>query len=550
MKKHFLTALAVALLATAMCVSAFAADITVGTADELVAVMNDIDTWKNSITLTADIDLSGKEQTPIGTYDTPFKGTFDGAGFTVSGVDIITDYHAAGLFGVVEGATVKNLTVDGKVECTFAAENAETKVDGLYSATGGIIGVVLSGSTLENLTNNAQVAGPCNIGGVVGIIYNFDSAPVLATALVNNGTVNPTLGNCGGVFGRIYVKSDADVAATVDACVNYAAVTSVSEDRNRLGGIVGYVRSENGIIEIKNCRNEGEITGSNSFDSGSNIPYVGGIVGRCENATGETAALALTDCVNAGYINSTRCGAGIITYISSGATCTANPTVVSGCVNTGRVTGSYYNGGIIAYTECVIPAADENGNALVIPAIKNNLNAGVVEMGACSGGIIGRVKNVTVEGNVTVENMVYRVWHTDGGDHSVFANNYYMNGPAVIILADNNDTAVEFADIAKQESYAALDFEGAWIMGASCPMPKSLADEPVTVSEPFNVNSVINNAVNDATVATEEVTEPTAEVTETAVETPDGGINPVAVAIIAVIVVAVVVVIVVVKKRK
>ena len=550
MKKHFLTAFAVALIAALMCISVFAADITVSTADELVAVMNDIDTWKSNITLAADIDLSGKEQTPIGTYDIPFEGTFDGAGFTVSGVNITTDYHAAGLFGVVEGAIVKNLTVDGKVECTFAAESAETKVDGLYSATGGVVGVALTGTTLENLTNNAEVAGPCNIGGVVGIVYNFGEDIVTATALVNNGTVTPTLGNCGGVFGRIYVKSDADVAATVDACVNYAAVISASEDRNRLGGIAGYVRSESGIIEIKNCRNEGEITGSNSSESGSNIPYVGGIVGRCENATGETAALALTDCVNTGKIDSTRCGAGIITYISSGATCTANPTYVSGCVNTGRVSGSYYNGGIIAYTECVIPAADENGNALVIPAIRNNLNAGVVEMGACSGGIIGRVKNVTVEGNVTVENMVYRVWQTDGGDHSVFANNYYMNGPAVIVLTANNDTAVEYADVAKEESYAALDFDSAWTMGASCPMPKNLSDEPVTVTAPVNVNNIINNAINDATDTTEEAAESTADVTEAVAETPEGGINLVAVVVVAVIVVAAVVVVVIVKKKK
>ncbi|MFR5091690.1 MAG: hypothetical protein ACLTDR_06410 [Adlercreutzia equolifaciens] len=75
------------------------------------------------VALGADVDLEGAEWTPIsaGTRkgsgiaegSTPFAGTFDGAGHTVSGLKITSTQgadYAIGLFGILDGATVKNLT--------------------------------------------------------------------------------------------------------------------------------------------------------------------------------------------------------------------------------------------------------------------------------------------------------------------------------------------------------------------------------------------------------------------------------------------------------
>ena len=76
------------------------------------------------VALGADIDLESAEWTPIGVGtrkssgiaegSTPFAGTFDGAGHVISGLKIASTQgadFAIGLFGILDGATVKNLTV-------------------------------------------------------------------------------------------------------------------------------------------------------------------------------------------------------------------------------------------------------------------------------------------------------------------------------------------------------------------------------------------------------------------------------------------------------
>ena len=226
MKKFLLLALALAVLCTALCVSALAADLTIGTADQFVSVMNNSKNWDDNITLTADIDLTGKKLSPIGDYDTPFMGTFDGAGFTLSGVEISTDYHAAGLFGVIKNATIKNVTVDGKVTCTFGDGidkfSAETKVDEKYSGTGAVVGVVLVGSTLENVINKAEVFGAGNTGGVAGIVHNVEDGAITLIGCENYGAVDSAVGNVAGVFGRIFVKPAAEYEDP-----NFVAVTEL-----------------------------------------------------------------------------------------------------------------------------------------------------------------------------------------------------------------------------------------------------------------------------------------------------------------------------------
>ena len=114
------------------------AAVSIGTADALLAVMNDSSKWNEDYTLTADIDLTGKAQLPIGSYAKPYTGHFDGNGHTVT-VSIIGT-ECAGLFGVTDGALIENLTVCGEVRNAAAVTNAEGKVSGNYSATGGIVG--------------------------------------------------------------------------------------------------------------------------------------------------------------------------------------------------------------------------------------------------------------------------------------------------------------------------------------------------------------------------------------------------------------------------
>ena len=143
-KSAFRLLLPVCLLAL-LCLSAFAAGETViSDAAALGRLMDDPAAWSGSYRLGADIDLGSVKQSPIGNYETPFTGSFDGAGHTISGLNIKAD-GTAGLFGVLSGASVTDLTVKGSVLNSFAATDAETKLDEKYPGTGGIAGVALSG---------------------------------------------------------------------------------------------------------------------------------------------------------------------------------------------------------------------------------------------------------------------------------------------------------------------------------------------------------------------------------------------------------------------
>lgn len=587
MKKYFLSAIAAVILAVTLCVGAFAADVSVSSADELVAIMNDSSKWADNITLTADINLSGKVQTPIGDYTTPYTGIFDGAGHTVSGLDI-TGSGTVGLFGVVDKATIKNLTVEGRVENTFGTElpeetefTAETKLDeaGHYSGTGAVAAIVMSGCTLENLTNRAEVIGAGNAGGVIGIIYNFGDATTTATGCVNYGKVTSTVGNLGGVFGRIYVKCTDPTAAVINECVNYADVSSESADRNRIAGVVGYVRSELGAIEINKCRNEGTITGTNEHMTGGNIPYAGGIAGRCEVTTAASAGLVFADCVNTGKIDSSRCGGGITAYISRGDACFEAPTAVVRCINTGDVTGPYYAGGMVSYISSYLFPGES------ATKIADCLNVAAITSEDCGGGILGRLVCCDVVSSVnlgTVTAVVSNgaiVGKYDGEYVCSVKDCYYLYAPKSVgneseYLRAENIMPVASDEAAKQDVYTGLDFETVWTMTAACPVPTGADGVTFNVPAGVAVESYPETTVYEETTAPEETTtepedepkdepketekttkapEKTTKATDTAPtdngdeKTDNTGII---IAVVAVVVVALVVAIIVIKKRK
>lgn len=127
-----------------------------------------------TIMLGADIVLPG-EWTPIGTAEHPFKGTFDGCieisdnnykYYAVSGAEVNAAGPNAGLFGVVDGGKVQNLTVAGSV----SSEAKDAHV-------GGIVGWLKAG-TVETCVfiGSVEAAGENAVrGGLVGKAESTDS---------------------------------------------------------------------------------------------------------------------------------------------------------------------------------------------------------------------------------------------------------------------------------------------------------------------------------------------------------------------------------------
>ncbi|MEI3078566.1 MAG: hypothetical protein V8T00_04500 [Oscillospiraceae bacterium] len=94
--------------------------------------------------LTADIDLEDEPWEPMGTDTYGFKGTFDGQGHKIKGLNV-SGAKLAGLFACVDGGTVKNLVVTGSVSGT--------------TYTGAIVGYLKNGGTIFRCGNEAAVSG-------------------------------------------------------------------------------------------------------------------------------------------------------------------------------------------------------------------------------------------------------------------------------------------------------------------------------------------------------------------------------------------------------
>ena len=261
--------------------------------------------WSKHFKLTADLDLFGVAMTPIGTPGTPFSGTFDGNGQTISNLTIdLLAVDFVGLFGAVNNAfdpnTIINLGLidpdmtgnaivgalagwlaNGTLSGCFAEGgivNGSTVVDGLVgglvgwnqfgtildsyaivtvngnSGVGGLVG--RNGGSISNSYAAGAVSGTSNVGGLVGENNNSTISESYAS-----GPVHGTGNNVGGLVG----SNNSEI----NTCYATGAVTGTG---SRVGGLVGTNNSE-----INTCYATGQVSG---------VDHVGGLAGYNEfNAT-------------------------------------------------------------------------------------------------------------------------------------------------------------------------------------------------------------------------------------------------------------------------
>ena len=134
---------------------------TVYNADGLLNVAELVNGGKTdiNITLNTNIDLTGKDWTPIGTDNgNSYNGTFDGGGHTITGLTVTTNDQYAGLFGYLNRAgTVKNVVM----------KDVQITNNRSWSAfAGGVAGY--SWGTIENCSVSGSVSGTVYVGGVAG----------------------------------------------------------------------------------------------------------------------------------------------------------------------------------------------------------------------------------------------------------------------------------------------------------------------------------------------------------------------------------------------
>lgn len=325
-------------------------------------VNNDPALTGKKVFVDADIDLNNHALT-IGAglrkstqvTGTTFKNVIDFQGHTVSNLSITTapsnNDQGVGLFGIVDGGTVKNLTM---TNVTITAPENElcaavagglanggtidnvTVISGTItggSGTGAIVGRVITKGTITNCNNGANVTSTADkIGGIVGVAYYPNAAgDMTVTNCTNSGTIHGN-GDNAGIVGR-------SSGCTVEGCTNTGNITTEPQ-RNiyvpkGAAGIVGYNQGFYGA-SVKNCVNEGNIAGNY---------YVGGVVGYADYQNG----------------NQDQC----IEMVFSGNTNWGNVTAQSICA-----------GGIMGNT--AQPATVENNNNYALAISATNQAAGIV----------------------------------------------------------------------------------------------------------------------------------------------------------------------------
>ena len=213
-----------------------------------------------NITLTADIDLTGKDWAPIGTsFHNSYTGIFDGGGHSITRLTVTTNDEHAGLFGwLSEAGTVKNVVMEG-VQITNNHSS---------SYAGGVVGFSLG--TIENCTVSGSVSGTVYVGGVVGAQWGGSITGCSSSATVK-GMVY-----VGGVAGQ------TKGSATLTACYATGNVTVEIDPKKNIsgGGLVG----TNGGKGVRACYATGNVTSTGS--STGNV-HIFGLLG--DNYTTVTA---------------------------------------------------------------------------------------------------------------------------------------------------------------------------------------------------------------------------------------------------------------------
>ena len=236
---------------------------TVTSADGLMNIAELVNGGKSDINITLDtnIDLTGKDWTPIGTnVDNSYKGTFDGGGHTITGLTVTTNDKYAGLFGYLNRAgTVKNVVM----------KDVQITNNRSWSAfAGGVAGY--SWGTIENCSVSGSVSGTVYVGGVVGAQIDGSITGCSSSATVKGTT------DVGGVAGQ------TNSGATMTAC--YATgnvIIEIDPVRNISGGgLVGF----NGGNGVRACYATGNVTSTGS--STGNV-HIFGLLG--DNYTTITA---------------------------------------------------------------------------------------------------------------------------------------------------------------------------------------------------------------------------------------------------------------------
>ncbi len=230
--------------------------------------------------------------TPIGTEANPFKGTFDGGGYTISGIFVNSAQMCKGLFGYVYYDLPES---QDDVSAEYIVETREYTIKNVNVA-------------------DAVITGKQNVGGIAGYVYN---AGIIDCSF--SGTIRSVDNSVGGIVGW----------ATMSSVISQCSSTGTVTGHQRVGGITGYT---NGNSVTTRCYSDAAVSG---------YMNVGGIVGTL-------SASGMLGCFFLGSVSADDRAGGLVGYSAFGRM--QGGYTISSITNTadgtefGGAVGSVYSG--------------------------------------------------------------------------------------------------------------------------------------------------------------------------------------------------------------
>ena len=291
----------------------------------------------------------------------PYCGTFDGQGYSISGLYYNTNGYQYEAYGFIarlgENGAVKNLTLKDTYFFRVYTGNVTP-----YAA-----GIVAFAPEASNRIENCHFDGVVgtksdNFGGIAGGIVATNAGTIkdctVRGRVIGRDSYSGDNGKAGGIAGQAYVT------AMISDCTNYAEVLCMDSGPGvgYAGGIAGYLAGT-----VKDCSNWGFIHMYNH----NNYTYAGGIVGAASGTAEQRAVISR--CFNEASFTGSG-GSGIVDYIYNGYV------TVKNCYNTGSVTTGIVGiakGAGISITYC------HNVGITTKPIIDSIINADDIEMENC-----------------------------------------------------------------------------------------------------------------------------------------------------------------------
>ena len=227
------------------------------------------------IKLAADIDLGGKEWTPIGKSGAVFTGVFDGGEYTISNLYINKEFAntaancGIGLFGYTNSpAVIKNVNF----------ENVDIQ-GSLYVGT--VVGYGYTGSEISNchVSGKIEIDGWWYIGGIGGNGYMKTVSNCSVTGSEGSYIKANVYGDLGSYVGGIWGYRGEDPTTILNCVVENVAISGM----DRVGGISGIAHygttiqnctiADSTITTTDDAGNTGLIAGAD-LSTGTNIAKI------------------------------------------------------------------------------------------------------------------------------------------------------------------------------------------------------------------------------------------------------------------------------------